>query len=73
MSRKSCEPNYGRALRHLMRAAIEFRDESREHRDPMGAITAQLLFKLSNALMQPPGTGHRVAPLAVEFDEWLAD
>jgi hypothetical protein len=73
MTRKSSEPNYGRAIRHLVNAAIEFRDVSRDHRDPTGAITAQLLFAVSKALMQPPKTGHTVAPLAIEFDGWLAD
>jgi hypothetical protein len=73
MSRNPSEPNYGRAVRHLMRAAIEFRDVSREHRDTTGAITAKLLFSLSKALMQPRGSGHTVAPLAAELDEWMAD
>jgi hypothetical protein len=73
MTRNPSEPNYGRALRHLVRASIEFRDVSREHQDTTGAIVAQLLFTIGNALMKPPGSGHAITDLAAEFDEWMAD
>ena len=73
MSREPAGPNYGRALRHRVRAAIEFRDTSRDHHDTTGAITAQLLFRLSNALMRPADDRPGLGEVADEFDAWMAE